>query len=70
MKMQYRVFNTGDQIWVSERFGQRVTVKLLTHDGWSWEEGEGPMRRLTGVERYAHIITVFFMKGILKVLSA
>jgi hypothetical protein len=67
--MQYRVFNTGDQIWLSERYGKQVVVKLLTHDGLAWSEDEPSMKRLTGAERYVHLATVFCMKLILKVLS-
>lgn len=67
--MQYRVYNTGDQIWLSERYGKQVAVKALTHDGLTFSEEEPIMRRLTGAERYVHMVTVFFIKGILKVLS-
>ena len=68
--MQYRAYSTGDQIWVSERYGKQVTVKLLTHDGWAWEEGEGAMHRLSGVERYVHLATTFCIRMILKVFNA
>jgi len=67
--MEYQVFTTGDQLWTSQRGGMRVTVKLLTHDGWYWEEGE-ETRRLTGVEKILHRIEVFCMKTILKVTAS
>ncbi len=68
--MQYQVFSTGDQIWTSQRFGQRVTVKMVTHDGMVWEEGDAqPFRRLHGAEKYIHTVQTFLVKLILKVLS-
>lgn len=67
--MEYQVFTTGDQLWTSMRNGKRVTVKLLTHDGWSWEEGEGESRRLTGMELYVHRATVFCLRWINKALA-
>jgi len=67
--MEYRVYGTGDQIWLSQRYGKRTVVKILTHDGLSWAEDEGPMKPLTGAERYVHVATVFCIKLILKVLS-
>jgi len=67
--MEYRVYNTGDQVWLSQRFGQRVTVKILTNDGMVWSEEEPTLRRLEGAERYIHLVTVFLIKVIRKVLS-
>lgn len=68
--MQYQVHNTGDQVWTSQRFGQRVTVKMISHDGMVWEEGdEQPFRRLQGAEKYVHAVQTFLVKLILKVLS-
>lgn len=69
MNMEYQVFTTGDQLWTSQRDGKRVTVKLLTHDGWAWEEGE-TTHRLTGMEMYVHKATVFCLRWILKALVA
>ena len=69
MNMEYQVFSTGDQIWTSQRDGKRVTVKLLTHDGLSWEEGEGEAHRLTGVELYVHKATVFCLRLIHKAMA-
>lgn len=34
--MEHRLFNTGDQIWVENG----CTVKFITHDGKTWEEGQ------------------------------
>ena len=67
--MEYQVFSTGDQIWTSIRHGKRVTVKLLTHDGLSWEEGEENSHRLTGVELWVHKATVFCIKIIHKLTN-
>lgn len=68
--MQYHVYNTGDQVWTSQRFGQRVTVKMITHDGMVWEEGDTePFHRLQGAEKYIHQTTVFCIRAILKVLQ-
>lgn len=65
--MQYQYFNTGDQIWTSQRFGKRTTVKLITHDGLAWEEGETGTRKLTGMERALHRVVVFWIKTLYKV---
>jgi hypothetical protein len=68
--MQYRVYNTGDQIWLSQRYGKEVTVKLITHDGIYWdEETNAPPTKLTGLEAAMHKVQVFCIKLILKVLS-
>jgi len=68
--MQYHVYNTGDQVWTSQRFGQRVAVKMITHDGMVWEEGDvESFRKLTGVEKHIHTVQTFLVKLILKVLS-
>lgn len=68
--MQYHVYNTGDQVWTSQRFGQRVTVKMITHDGKVWEEGDAePFRRLMGAEKYIHTAQTFLVKLLLRVLS-
>lgn len=68
--MQYRVFNTGDQIWTSQRYGKEVTVKLLTHDGIVWNEDDAPLSitKLTGLEAAFHKAEVFCIKLILKIL--
>jgi hypothetical protein len=68
--MEYQVFTTGDQIWTSIRYGKRATVKLITHDGLAWEEGEETFHRLTGVEKLAHRVQVFFIRLILKAQAA
>lgn len=52
--MQYRTFNTGDQLWYSKRDEQDVVVKLITNDGLTWEEGQSGLKKLTGVEKYFH----------------
>lgn len=69
--MEYQVFNTGDQIWTSQRDGKRVSVKVITHDGMVWEEGDEALhlRRLEGMEKYFHMVEVFCIKLILKVIS-
>jgi hypothetical protein len=69
--MEYRVYNTGDQIWISQRFGKEVTVKVVTHDGIIWSEGDDslPIWKLTGMEKHLHKVEVFFIKLILKALS-
>lgn len=67
--MEFRVYNTGDKIWVSKRYGRDTTVKLVTHDGMVWEEGDTTFHRLEGAEKYVHVIEVFLTKIILKVLS-
>jgi len=67
--MEYRAYSTGDQIWLSQRYGEQVVVKVLTHDGLTCSEEEPVIRRLTGAERYAHLATVFCIKCILNVLS-
>ena len=69
--MQYHVYNTGDQVWTSQRYGQRVTVKMITHDGIVWEEGDATaFRKLKGVELFIHKVQTFCVKAILKVLNA
>lgn len=40
--MEHRLFNTGDQIWVDK--GR--TVKFITHDGMTWEEGQEKVSRV------------------------
>jgi hypothetical protein len=67
--MEYRVFNTGDQIWISQRHGNPTVVKALTHDGLTCSEDEPTIRRLEGAERIVHQVTVFFMRLILKALA-
>ena len=68
--MQYQVFSTGDQVWTSQRDGKRTTVKMISHDGMVWEEGDKePFRRLKGVEKFIHQVTVLCIKGVLKVLQ-
>jgi hypothetical protein len=68
--MQYHVYNTGDQVWTSQRYGRRVTVKMRTHDGMVWEEGdEGSFRRLQGVEKFIHQVEVFAIKLILRLIA-
>lgn len=51
--MQYRTYNTGDQLWVRRTVdGHEVTAKLITSDGLTWEEGdEKSLTQLTGVEK-------------------
>lgn len=67
--MQYQVFNTGDQVWTSQRYGKRVSVKVITHDGLVWEEDDtATFRKLAGMEMLVHNIQIFFTKIILKVL--
>lgn len=39
--MEHRLFNTGDQVWVKN--GQ--TVKLITHNGMCWEQGQNGYHR-------------------------
>ena len=57
--MQYKTFNTGDQVWYSKRYGQDVVVKLITSDGLTWEEGDAkPLTKLTGAEKFLHRIVV------------
>jgi hypothetical protein len=51
--MQYRTFNTGDQIWVRRLTnGQEVSVKVITYDGLFWDEEDGFLypKKLTGIE--------------------
>jgi len=67
--MQYRSFSSGDQIWVSQRYGQDVTVKFKTSDGLVWEEGDATFRKLHGVEKAIHQVEVFCLKLIKKVLA-
>ncbi len=67
--MQYRVYSTGDQVWVSQRYGQETVVKVITHDGMSWSEDEPTLKRLDGAEKIVHTVQVFLTKLILKVLS-
>lgn len=69
--MEYRVYGTGDQVWVSDRYGQKVSVKFISHDGLTWEEGDTfAFRKLTGTEKYIHLVQVFLMKLVLKVLNS
>ena len=82
--MEYRVYNTGDQIWLSQRYGKEDVVRILTHDGMIWSEEiepiilkrEGhedipihPMDKLSGSEKSIHKIQMLFTKLILKVLA-
>ena len=68
--MEYRVYNTGDQIWTSQRYGKRVSVKVVTHDGLVWEEGDTvTFRKMDGVELRIHQVQVFLTKLILKALA-
>lgn len=67
--MQYRVFNTGDQIWVSKRYGVDTTVKFITADGLVWEEGDDSFRRLGGFELRLHKFEVFCIKLLLRLLA-
>ena len=63
--MQYRTFNTGDQIWVRRTTnGREVTAKVITHDGMIWSEDEPKTRKITGVEYYLHWITVKIIQGV------
>lgn len=41
--MEHRLFNTGDQIWLVD--GR--TVKLITHDGMTWEAGQDKLSRVS-----------------------
>lgn len=68
--MEYQAFSTGDQIWTSQRYGKRVTVKVITHDGIVWEEGDETIHKLTGMEKVVHQVQVFLTKNILKFLTA
>jgi hypothetical protein len=67
--VQYRLYNAGDQIWLSDRYGKQVVVKIVTHDGLTFSEEEPVMRRFSGVEHYLHLVKTFFIRGILRVLS-
>jgi hypothetical protein len=67
--MQYRVYNTGDKVWLSQRFGAETVVKVVTHDGLVWSEESPRMTQLEGAEKFIHKIEVFFTKLILKVLA-
>jgi hypothetical protein len=67
--MAYQIYNTGDQIWTAQRHGKQATVKVITHDGIVWEEGDESARKLTGSEKIAHQVQVFFTKLILKALA-
>lgn len=68
--MQYSVYSTGDQIWTSQRYGKRVSVKVITHDGMVWEEGDtAAFRKLDGIEKHFHTGQVWLIKLILKVIS-
>lgn len=68
--MQFRVYNTGDRIWVSKRYGKEEVVKIITNDGLIWEEGDTGLRKLVGAEKISHQVETFFIKTILRVLSA
>jgi hypothetical protein len=67
--MEYQIYNTGDQIWTSQRYGERKTVKLITHDGLVWEEGDETFHRLTGMEKVVHQVQVSLSRWVLKALS-
>ena len=67
--MEYQIYNTGDQLWTSIRNGKRVTVKVITHDGLVWEEGEQETRKLTGAQKIAHQVQVFLAKQILRFVA-
>jgi hypothetical protein len=57
--MEYRTYNTGDQIWVRRTVdGQLLTVKLVTSDGLKWEEGELGLTKMEGPERFLHYFVV------------
>ena len=63
---EHRMFNTGDQIWFIHDdtlvpTPQSKVIRVLTHDGWSWEEGQSkPMIRLTGLEMLSHRCKMFW----------
>jgi hypothetical protein len=68
--MQYHTYNTGDQVWTSQRYGKQTVVKVITHDGMVWSEEEPKLTRLEGAEKFIHQIQVFCMKWIWKVLNS
>ena len=67
--MQYHTTNLGDQFWTSQRYGQTVTVKIITHDGITWEEGQVGLTKLTGVEMYIHQVVVTWLRLWFKVTA-
>jgi len=68
--MEYHVYSTGDQVWTSQRYNKRVSVKVITHDGMVWEEGDTvAFRRLEGMEKAIHTVQVFLTRMILKAIS-
>lgn len=67
--MEFRVYNSGDKIWLSERYGKQTVVKVVTHDGAVWSEEEPTLKRLEGADKIVHRVEVFFTKLILRVLS-
>jgi len=64
--MEYRTYNTGDQIWVRRLVdGRTATVKLITHDGMIWDEENDMLlqqRRLTGLELWFNKLIVATIK--------
>ena len=69
--MEYQSYNTGDQVWTSQRYGQRASVKVITHDAYIWVEGDTQaLRKLTGLEYYLHWITVKVIQGVYWVMNA
>jgi hypothetical protein len=51
------------------RYGQRVTVKIITADGLVWEEGDQGTHKLSGFEKHAHRFQVFLTKQILRFVA-
>lgn len=58
-EMEYRNFNTGDQIWVRHNEG---VFKFITHDGLYWEEGMPNMVRLTGLNKLINTVAAFLIR--------
>ncbi len=67
--MEYRVCNTGDQIWLADRFGKPTVVKVITHDGLVWSEEEPILKRMDSLEGTIHKAEVFCLKLIFKLLA-
>jgi len=53
--MEYRHYNTGDQVWLYEG----NVCKVITHDGIIWQ---GSSRRLNGISKVFNFVKVFLIQ--------
>jgi len=69
MNTEFRVYNTGDKIWLSKRHDKQTVVKIVTHDGIVWTESKPTLTYLSGIEKIIHQVDVIFTRFIFKILA-